>query len=93
MSQPNANPNDDAAADQTADRIRELNERMIEAARRAGQAYLDVYERTLATMADFQERVGERSQVDWIQNLTNAQATFLRETGRAYSETMRSVLK
>lgn len=83
----------DGATEQTAERIRELNERIIEASGRAGQSYLDVYERTLSAMADFQEKVGETSQVDWIQNLANVQANFIRETARAYTQTMRELLK
>lgn len=81
------------ATEQTTERIRELNERIIDASRRAGGSYLDVYERTLSGMADFQEKLGETSQVDLIQNMANLQAKFLRETAKAYTQTMRELLK
>lgn len=76
-----------------AERIRELNERIIETARKAGHSYLDVYERSLRAIADFEERVGESSQIDWITNLANVQANFLRDTATAYSETLRGLLR
>lgn len=34
--------------------IRELNEGIVEAARKARSSYLDAYERTLKTIADYQ---------------------------------------
>ena len=47
----------DSATDnfeQAADRLRDLNERIIESSRKAGQSYVDAYEKTLAhAQADF----------------------------------------
>src|SRR5436190_432574 len=47
----------------TADRLRDLNERIIESSRKAGQSYVDAYEKTLNSIADFQDRIGKASQV------------------------------
>lgn len=76
-----------------AERIRELNERIIESSRRAGRTYLDIYEKTLNSIADYQEKVGEKSQVDWVTTIANAQASFTRDLASAYSSAARSLLK
>jgi hypothetical protein len=77
----------------TADRIRELNERIIESSKKAGNVYLDIYEKTLNSIADYQEKVGEQSQVDWVTTIANAQASFTRDLAGAYSSAARSLLK
>jgi hypothetical protein len=76
-----------------ADRIRELNERIIESSKKAGNRYLDIYEKALNSIAGYQEKVGERSQVDWVTTIVNAQASFTRDLANAYSSAARSLLK
>jgi hypothetical protein len=76
-----------------ADRIRDLNERIIESSKKAGNVYLDIYEKTLNSIADYQEKVGEKSQVDWVTTIANAQASFTRDLAGAYSSAARSLLK
>jgi hypothetical protein len=80
-------------ADAGADRIRDLNERIIESSKKAGSTYLDIYEKTLNSIADYQEKAGEQSQVDWISTIANAQASFTRDLAGAYSSAARSLLK
>ncbi|MGE5636222.1 MAG: hypothetical protein ACM3UV_04675 [Nocardioidaceae bacterium] len=76
-----------------AERIQELNERILEASKKAGTTYVDAYEKTLKTIADFQERVGEASPVEWVTSLTNAQADLLRNFAEAYVGAARKALK
>src|SRR3954465_8256547 len=76
-----------------ADRIRDLNERIIESGKKAGTTYLDVYEKTLNSIADYQEKVGEQSQVDWVKTITDAQANFTRDLAGAYTSAARTLLK
>ena len=76
-----------------AQRIRDLNERIIESSKKAGNTYLDIYEKTLNSIADYQEKVGERSQVDWVSTIANAQADFTRELAGAYTSAARTLLK
>jgi hypothetical protein len=75
------------------ERIRELNERILESSKKAGKVYLDIYEKTLNSIADYQEKVGEQSQVEWITTVANAQARFTRDLAGAYSAATRSLLK
>src|SRR3954470_14868626 len=68
-----------------AERIRDLNERIIESSKKAGNTYLDIYEKTLNSIADYQEKIGERSDVDWVKTITDAQANFTRDLAGAYT--------
>jgi hypothetical protein len=76
-----------------AERIRDLNERIIESSKKAGNVYLDIYEKTLNSIADYQDKIGEQSQVDWVTTIANAQASFTRDLAGAYSAAARSLLK
>jgi hypothetical protein len=80
-------------AQQTADRIRELNERIIKNARRAGETYLDAYEHALGTIAGYQESVARATPVDWMRTVLEAQASFTREFGNFYASTAREAMK
>src|SRR3954464_501171 len=76
-----------------AERIRDLNERIIQSSKKAGNVYLDIYEKTLNSIADYQDKVGDQSQVEWVTTIANAQANFTRELATAYTSAARSVLK
>ena len=80
-------------AEAMAERIRALNEQILEAGRSAGGAYLDMYAQTLKGIADYQQRVGGASQVDWVSNFANAQADFMRQMAEAYSSAARRFTK
>ncbi len=84
---------DGPAFDEAADRIRDLNERVIEASRKAGKAYLDAYETFLRGIADYQQKVADASQVEWFSALLNAQADFTREVAKAATKSAREFLK
>ena len=79
--------------DQAASRFRELNEQAIENARNAGNIYLDLYTRTLHSVADLQEQVAGASQVGPLVDLTKAQAQFTRDFADASASAARELLK
>jgi hypothetical protein len=81
------------ANEATTERIRDLNERILEAARKAGGAYLDAYEKALESIADYQERVAKQSDVEWISTIVDSQARFTRELTKLYVSTGRDLLK
>ena len=81
------------ATEATTERIRDLNERILEAARKAGGAYLDAYEKALESIADYQERVAKQSDVEWISTIVDSQARFTRELTKLYVSTGRDLLK
>lgn len=82
----------ESQVDETVGRIRDLNENIVESARKAGNAYLDGYERTLKSIADYQEKIGKQSNVDWVTTLTKAQADFTRDVTRIYTGAARDVI-
>jgi hypothetical protein len=82
-----------STAEETTDRIRELNERILETARSAGNAYLDAYEKTLESIAAYQEQVAKQTDVDWISTVVDAQARFTRDLAKVYVSAGRELLK
>jgi hypothetical protein len=81
------------SAQASIERIRELNERIVENARKAGNTYLDAYERALTSIAGYQESVANATPIDWLQSVIEAQANFTRELGGFYASTAREALK
>jgi hypothetical protein len=79
--------------DETVERIRDLNERILDSGRKVGKGYLDAYERALTSIADFEERLAGTSQIDWVSAIANAQASFIREIAKSYSAAGRDLLK
>jgi hypothetical protein len=76
-----------------AERIRQLNEQVLEYGRTAGLNFLEAYESTVQTFADYQDRVADSSQVEWVSSIARAQANFTREVTRLYTSTARDLLK
>lgn len=76
-----------------ADRLRDLNEKIIENGRKAGNVYLDLYEKTLKTIAETTEKAGSQSQIEWVQTFAKAQADLTREIAEAYVQASRQFLK
>ena len=65
--------------EQTLKHITDLNEQIVDAAKKAGGASLDAYERTLESIAGYQEQAAKHSDVEWISTVIDAQAKFTRE--------------
>ena len=81
------------AVDETTERIRDLNERILEVGRKAGGAYLDAYEKALQSIADYQEQVATQTDVEWISTIVDAQAKFTRELTKLYVAAGRELVK
>jgi hypothetical protein len=90
MAQQTNMPEDAEAAVQ---RIRELNEQILEFGRKAGASFLDAYEANLRSFADYQDKVADASQVEWLASLARAQANFTRDVSAAYAASARDLLK
>ena len=75
-----------ASAEETVERVRQLNEQILELSARAGQMYLDVYERTLRNMADLYERAAATTPFgEWAAAMARAQADFARDLAETYA--------
>jgi hypothetical protein len=86
-------PHTETSFDDAAERVRDLNERIISSSKKAGTASLDTYERALHSIADFTEKVGGASQNEWISAVAHAQADFTRDLTEAYTSSARTLLK
>jgi hypothetical protein len=82
-----------AQMDDAARRIRELTERFIEAAKKAGNASLDSYEKSLQSLVDFEERAAGASQLDWVSSIAAAHAKLVQDLSAAYVSAARDMLK
>jgi hypothetical protein len=82
-----------SAFEETANRIRELNEKLIELAKESGQSSLDTYEKALQSLVDFEKSVASRSQLDWVTGLANTHAKFVQDLTGFYINAAREALK
>lgn len=78
--------------EETAERIRALNERLIDGSTAAGRITLDAYEKTLSSFLEFEEHVAGATQLEWVSALAQVHATYLREVTSAYLTIARSLL-
>lgn len=58
----------------TGERVREANERFIDAGRKVTSAYLDGVERYVGGLTQFERKLGAQTQVEAITSLFNAHA-------------------
>jgi len=65
------------------ERIRALNDRIVDAAKDSGEDALKTYERVLENLAEALEAAGERSS-EWIQEFARSQAEFARRLAEAF---------
>jgi hypothetical protein len=86
-------PQSTEAVEETVERIRELNERILDAGKKTGGAYLDAYEKALQSIADYQEQIAKQTDIEWISTIVDAQARFTRELTKVYVSTGRDLLK
>src|SRR3954453_4317087 len=90
---PTSSEKSTASADETIERIRQLNEQILEAGKQWGQSFLDAYEQSMRTYADFTAKAGENTDVEWVSHIAKAQADFTREVTRQATEAARRMFK
>jgi hypothetical protein len=83
----------DARVEAAANRVRKLNEQIIEAGKQAGETTLTNYEKFLKSIASSLERGPGSSDVEWIANLATAQAKFIRDLTTSLTKAARKRLK
>jgi hypothetical protein len=73
--------------------IREMNERLMESSKSAGNVTLDAYEKAFKTLVDFEEKVSSTSQLEWVSALASTHAKFVAAISASYTEAARQLLK
>ena len=80
-------------AEAAVERIRELNEQILDFGKKAGVQFLEAYETNLKSFAEYQDKLADSSQVEWVSSIARAQANFTREVSAAYAASARELLK
>ena len=83
----------DLRLDAVAQRVRKLNERIIEESKSAGEATLTAYEKALKAIAGSLERGPGNSEVEWVSALATTQAKWIRDVTAAWTSAARGMLK
>jgi hypothetical protein len=79
--------------DSAFEQVRESSEQVLAAARKAGNLYLDTYEKTVDRTTELQLKLAGLSQQEWLKSLIEAQVDVTRELAGSYTTTARSLLK
>ena len=83
----------EARVEAVAQRVRKLNERIIDESKSAGEATLTAYEKALKAIAASLERGPGKSDVEWISTLATTQAKWIRDVTTAWTDAARGMLK
>jgi len=79
--------------DTAFEQVRESSEQVLVAARKAGNLYLDSYEKAVDRTTELQLKLAGLSQQEWLKSLIEAQVDVTRELAGSYTTTARSLLK
>ncbi len=80
-------------AEASINRIRELNEQVIDMAKQSGSMALDAYEKNLAAWLDLQKRVASASPLDFVSDMANTQAEMVQSISSAFVSMARQAMK
>jgi hypothetical protein len=84
---------DPASFDTTFEQFKDSGEQFLSYARKAGNAYLDSYEKAVDRAIELELRVAGMTQQEWLKSAIEAQTEFARELTSSYTTTARSLLK
>jgi hypothetical protein len=85
----NGGPAIDAAFEQ----FKDSGEQFVTAARKAGQMYLDSYEKAVDRAVELELRVAQATPQDWLKELFETQARLTKDLTASYTSTARGLLK
>jgi hypothetical protein len=81
------------SVEEATQRIRDLNERIIDSSKTAGLVTLEAYEKALSSLAEFEEKVASATQLDWVSALATTHAKFITDVSGSYTKAARDLLK
>lgn len=84
---------DAAQVEVIAERLRKLNEKIIDFGREAGENTLASYEKALKTIATGVQQSPAKDELEWISHLAASQAKFVREITDSWAKAARDRLK
>jgi hypothetical protein len=75
------------------EQVKDLNEQFLAASRKAGNLYVDSYEKAVDRAIEFELKVAGLTQQEWLKNVIEAQADVARELADSYTSAARALLK
>ncbi|HLI60335.1 MAG TPA: hypothetical protein VKV21_11795 [Solirubrobacteraceae bacterium] len=75
------------------ERTSDAQEQLVAAARKAGNAYLDSYEKAVDRAIELELRLVDTTRQEWLKSIVAAQTDFAREISQTYTSTARTLLK
>ena len=90
---PTDQTNFEAPIDTAFEQAKDLSEQVLAASRKAGNLYLDSYEKAVDRAVELELKFAGATQQDWLKSLLQAQADFTRELADWYTTTARRLLK
>ena len=81
------------SVEEASQRIRDLNERLIDSSKSAGLVTLDASEKALQSLVDFEQKAATASQLDWVSTLAATHAKFITDVSTSYATAARDLLK
>jgi hypothetical protein len=85
--------NNTASIDAAFDQFGELNEQFLGTARKAGNLYVDSYEKAVGSAIELERKVAGLTHQEWLKSLLEAQADFASELAHSYTSAARALLK
>jgi hypothetical protein len=85
----NGTPSFESAYEQ----VKDSSEQFLAVARKAGNAYLDSYEKAVDRAIDLELKLAGMTQQEWVRDLIETQTEFAREVASSYTSTARTLLK
>jgi hypothetical protein len=70
-----------------------MNDQVLAAARKAGNLYLDSYEKAVDRTAELELKFAGMTQQEWLRSLVEAQVDVAREVASSYTAAARTLLK
>jgi hypothetical protein len=85
-------PGQQQSATMPTEMFGQFNEQILDATRATAEMFLDAYEKTLDSIASYQEQAASQTDVDWIATAAAAQARFTREVAKHHVSVGRELL-
>ena len=79
--------------DAAFEQVKELNEQVLTATRKAGTLYVESYEKAVDRAIELELKVAGLTQQEWLKNMIEAQADLQREFAESYTSAARALIK
>ncbi|MDT5065250.1 MAG: hypothetical protein QOK02_1405 [Mycobacterium sp.] len=81
------------SVEEATQRMRDLNQRIIDSSKSAGLVALDTFEKAMHSVEEFQQQITSASQLDWMSEAAKTQSKFVSEMTSSYTAAVRDLLK